>query len=102
MNFQFKKSNMPKKILVALLAICLLAFVVTSSVLSLGVHHDCTGENCIVCFFITMGKRITACNIFVLLVATILLSYTFFAHFCAGAVVRHLSTPVCLKVKLSD
>ena len=99
---QFKKTSAEKKILVVLLAVCVLCFVVTSSVFSIGVHHDCTGEDCIVCFFITMGERINACTIFVLLVATAVILGSFSAHFCAENTSLYQSTPVYLKVKLSN
>ena len=97
----FKKTN-AEKILVVLLAVCVLCFVVTSSVLSIGIHHDCTGEDCIVCFFTTMGERISACSIFVLLVATAILLGGFLAHSCVENISLYRSTPVYLKVKLSN
>ena len=102
MKMQFKKTSSLKRILVVLLAMCLFGFVVTSSVFSIGTHHDCTGEDCIVCFFIAMGERISACNIFVLLVATAVLLGSFLAHSCVETAFLHHYTPVCLKVKLSD
>ena len=97
---QFKKTS-AEKILAVLLAVCVLCFFVTSSVFSIGVHHDCTGENCIVCFFTTMGERINACNIFVLLVATAVLLGGFLSRSFEKNAALCQYTPVCLKVKLS-
>ena len=96
-----KKISFVGRILALTLAMFLFCFVMTSSAFGIDAEHDCTGDDCLVCFFIVMSEKITVSMTFVLLAIVTSSVFASSVDPCEETATHHTPTPVCLKVKLS-
>jgi hypothetical protein len=99
-----KNISVKKDLTLIITAVCLLCIVMSALAYGIGIGHDCAGESCSICFFISTRDDVfkALCifaAVFFLPLTTLFLCGV---HINNDSPAFSTETPVRLKVKLSD
>lgn len=99
-----KRNSVFKMILLCAVALCIFSVIAISLTAGIDGNHECTGEDCFVCAYIAVRNSIIEGQMLtcILICAAILLGGYVLCSRLLDSFTARLSTPVFLKVKLSN